>query len=761
VVYHPHGSSCSCTPNYGLDTLYIYDNVQLIDYQGTSAFISVEDGGKLSLTVWNTATTLGSGMTLIIRDGGKLTLKGNITNNSANVSIEGEWSTDYGVMVNNGTITSSDDSKWEIVDFTNNGTLNIGGEFEVDYGVLTNNGTIVAGANSELELLNVTNNGSFTANGELSVDYRTFTNSSTGTFTTGADSEIEMLNVNNSGLFTINGEFEADKDWVNFNNSGTLVINGTAEVKLGNFYNTGTTTNDGLIEQRKNWNVFSNSGSVNGNGVIDLKNNTTSNTGTINGCSNCTFEDPTYLVNFPTVTHSIWDDESWINGTPSSTRDVLIIDDYNENDDFTCRNLEVKSGTEFELKNGAVWRVEGTIKNNGTIQLSEEAMIVQTDDNAVNSGTGTYIVERKASNTDNEYNIWSSPVANQSILTFFEKDNLYDIFTFEAQFQDWKYDFATTTPSNDHAWAPFQFSAANLLTGADGVFDVGRGYFAPGNTKKREFEGKINNGPIYVNVETSNVTTPTSWGGNDWNVIGNPYPSSISTTSFLATNYNNGSGSIANAVYYWDDPSQAYITMNNTDSDVIGSCQGFWVAALNNGQVVFSNSMRSETYSDMRSNDLYKAAYLSMTNDQGTSEKVRVYLDYRASDTEDNVFDALKLENGSGYNFYSQLNGTNYVFQSVTDIALYEEKTISLGFTVPTAGLYSIGLDSLANMPANYGVYIQDLEKNITFDLRTKVHSTLMQILQAPTMIALFCALFTKKKRRKRVADKTLHRTQV
>lgn len=577
---------------------------------------------------------------------------------------------------------------------------------------VTNYGTITVNSGGKYS----PNGGGFNNYGDLIINdgaTSTFKNLTLKVYSGG---NVEIYNDN----FTVqNGGLQMD--------GGTLTLEGDMNVKSATFQinSPATAVINGVLSVKNA--TFQNNSSITGSGVIEKANNASSqNNGTVNGCSSCSIGSSVNYLAASTPSGSssnvtVYMDASWSNGTPSScTAEVVVMEDLSLSSDLTMSTLTVRSGVTLTIAANQALSVCTSIENNGSVVVENTGSLVQTSSGNANSGSGTYTINRTASTSNGEYNIWTSPVTSQSITSFFADDNLYDVFTFDPTVQTWKYDFDSMTPENGHAYSPFQFASNNMVSGSDGIFDVARGYFAPGRSIERTFSGTVNNGDVSISISTSNATTPVSWGGNDWNVVGNPYPSAISATDFLDENYNGGAGIIANAVYYWDDPSDGYITKNTTDNDLIGKCQGFWVAALSDGQVTFTNSMRTSTLSSMRSRSKVKVAYLNMTNTTGLVEEIRVYLDDSASDEEDNLFDAMKLENGSGFNFYSKLNTINYVFQSVTDLELHEKKTVELGFTANSAGLYALSLDSLANIPDNYGIYIEDLQKTLTFDIRTK-----------------------------------------
>lgn len=678
----PNGSNCNCSPSFTNDTVYVrHTNVSTNNALNmTTGMLVISNNGRLTVNNWGTST-IGANATVVIESGRRLTIKGNLTNNGS-LTVDGELRIDDGNT------------------FTNNGTLTISGNLNLkDWQTTINNGTITSTQGSTVSMGHFTNNGTATFGGSVTTDnYNTMTNNGTLTFSPTSTASIGHLTNSNNATLNVNGTVSLKTNWNNFNNSGTANVNGSLSV--------------GHIN---------NSGAVNGVGVVNVSGNK-NNSGTINGCGNCNFSNNTYLVNTPNGNYKIYDGNNWNNGAPTANDDVLILSNYNRNQNEVCKNLVVAANASLNIRNNRTWTVHGTITNEGVISTENNGNLVQLNTTGNNSGNGIYQIHNSGSNSNMAYNKWSSPVQGQSLLDFFPNDNLYDIYTFYAPVQNWRYDFATLSVVNGHNYSPFQFGQNNMTPDADGTFKVGRGYFAPGSNITRKFEGKvINNGNINVDVFTTNVNVPSSWGGNDWNLIGNPYPSSISTVEFLDLNYNNGNGVIANAVYYWDHPSQKYIVKNNQDNDFIGKTQGFWVEALTTGQVQFNNSMRKTTNSKLRSaEEKVFSIHLSMTNSDDVKDDIRVYFDDLASDGVDIRFDALKMQGGNGFDFYSLLDSVNYAFQSVTYPNEFENKTIPLGVTSNKKGLFKFSIDSMVNVPANYTVRIEDLLLNRTIELTKK-----------------------------------------
>ena len=676
------GSSCNCSPNFSTDTVYVSNNITL--YNGvtiTSGALIIENGGRVTLGDWGGSTDFGANAFVEIKDGGTL-------NNYYTMTNAGQFIVDGTFDMKNGS------------SITNSGTVEIGstGTFKVnDYTTIDNSGTFNTTNGSSVTIYTITNSGSMYLDSDINAkDWNTITNS--GSFTVGPNADLTYGNItnNSNSTITVYGELTNKKSWNTITNNGTLTVYGDIDA--------GTLNNNNV---------------VNGTGIVDY-NTAGNNNGSINGCSTCSFTSPTYLANVPNSNYKIYKEGNWITGTPTSALDALFLSDYSENVNITANNIVVNPNVTLDIKNNKTLSVSGGIQNNGIIVIEKSANLIQSS-SASNTGSGLYIVKQQGTAVATELNKWSSPVPNAKIATVFDDDNLNYIYAFDAATQTYKYDF-TGSETNSNSNSPYSFNSSTQISGADGYFDVGRGYFIAGTPNIHSFvDSDVNNGDIYTTVYTSNVTTPSSWGGNDWNMLGNPYPSSISTEEFLDVNYNNGNGTIANAIYYWDADAQQYIVKNNTDNtDLIGKCQGFWVSATSNGQVLYTNSMRSSTNQDLRSsNDHLEGIYIQLTAPSSLEDDIRVYIDERADDNEDNVFDALKSPNGSGFNFYSDINGVNYSFQSIDTLEVNQTKTIAVGFTAHETGMYLFEVDSLLNTD-NYSIFIEDLENDNLVDLKTK-----------------------------------------
>jgi hypothetical protein len=300
----------------------------------------------------------------------------------------------------------------------------------------------------------------------------------------------------------------------------------------------------------------------------------------------------------------------------------------------------------------------------GEMELKNGAQLIQINETSANGGTN-FKVARNASVVSLDYVYWSSPVENFSV---------------------------TNIPDNNrYFWNPL-FSNSNTSVGnwnsASSTMEKGRGYIVRSSTNgtlSANFLGKPNNGAFLKTIQRGNYSTaipiPIGLGitveDDNWNFLGNPYPSAISADKFLIKNANNDSKidgsiwlwkhgiqptSLVNPYYYnfaANYSSADYIKYNlmgatppNLFDGFIASGQGFMVSMLDNAgttstpipntgdttfvtqfytdAVTFENNMRSinTTFTPYNNNQFFKTGSNKNANlDVDIQEKHRIWID--------------------------------------------------------------------------------------------------------------------------------------
>jgi hypothetical protein len=370
----------------------------------------------------------------------------------------------------------------------------------------------------------------------------------------------------------------------------------------------------------------------------------------------------------------VWNGTSWSNGTGPATSDIVVLSNTYNGPSFTARNVTINPSTTLTIAPGSVIKATGILTNNGTITVEDGAAIFQGPTSTL-AGSGTYKVKKTGSYI--AYSYWSSPVVNARMFSG------YNIYSY-----------------NESARTPGDF-----LTGwkvPSGNFQLGVGY-AGAWAGARTFTGVINNGNVNRTVTRTNIDNNPDYDG--WNLLGNPYPSTLELESFLTEN----SAILDQVAYFWNGKN--YVTENYGD---IAVCQGFFVHARSTGTVSFKNFMRS-----MGTNKMYRLAAtsrikLSIGNSTDT-DVTQIELRDGFSDGYDLGYDALKLKGNDILQLYSRVKDHASSF-AINILSPGIDKSVQLVYDAKALGTYTLKIsDNTSSLP----VYVLDKELNKLHDLST------------------------------------------
>jgi len=475
---------------------------------------------------------------------------------------------------------------------------------------------------------------------------------------------------------------------------------------------------------------------------------------------------------------SVWDSPFfpgvWTPGPPTSSTTAIIDGNFN-----TLTNGNFNS-CECVINNGYTVTVEGagnyievqnniTVGTGSTLAVLDDASFVMKNDFGVVTNNGTMSMSRQTSPFKKfDYVYWSSPLTNANLATTFAGWRLDYSFEFVTpNFEDLltinNLGVVTAVASDTFddyapwAWQPYT-----------GVMTQGKGYAIMAPTtgtfprmETRTFTGvgnlnKFNNGIITVPLALSANASVTT---DDYNLVGNPYPSAIFANDFIDANLPNISGTI----YFWTHNSAissgnpGNSGLNHTTNDYamynltgsiatttacstcgaaptgyIPSGQGFLVEAENDvTSVVFNNSMRSNTYIN---NDFYRSSTPSTTEPTVGETYNRIWLNFSntvgmfsqqligyfnsATNEYDKGYDG-RHHNALNYvNFYSLIGTDMYRIQGRT--AFVETDEVPLGYTTAVAGTFTISSPQQEGVLAEIPVYLEDKSTGVIHDLKNE-----------------------------------------
>ncbi|SHI35946.1 choice-of-anchor D domain-containing protein [Flavobacterium terrae] len=454
------------------------------------------------------------------------------------------------------------------------------------------------------------------------------------------------------------------------------------------------------------------------------------------------------------VPSTVWNGTIWTKGAPDVTKIAIIDGNYDTaaNGDFECCSLLVNPSYTLVIKDGDFVTVVNNITNNGTLNIENNGSLVQVDDAGIN--TGNINMQRTAFIDYRDYVYWSSPVANfnsADISSYSGNNNLYK--------------WIPTVPGNGVG------DFGNWVNGTETMV-LGKGYIerglnnAPLNSPVNftsTFTGVPNNGIINTSISRGTYNTvgaypspysPTNATQDDdnWNLLGNPYPSSISADEFLTANSSNldgfvkiwlhriaPSGSALDPFYnnygYNYDPND-YLTYNLSGPSTpgvfdgyIGAGQGFITrmsatSASASSNAVFSNSMRSKTY---RNDQFYRSTnvnsggriWIDLVSSTASNSTLVAYVN-GATNGKDQMYDA-QANLKATFSIYSLLEGYDRHIIQGRSLPFDQNDQVPLAIKIPSNGNYTIAIkdvDGFFNDPSQ-SIYLEDKQTNFIHDLRS------------------------------------------
>lgn len=368
-----------------------------------------------------------------------------------------------------------------------------------------------------------------------------------------------------------------------------------------------------------------------------------------------------------------------------------------------CNNLTVDAGATLTIDAGKALTASGATANAGTIIVKADATgIGSFIDNGTISGAGSFQMEQYLTGSgggtpDGLFYYVSSPIPNATAATY-------------------------GIPSANKLWIddePNQ-SYPELTFGAIPL-EIGQGYITRmGSTGAITFNGSsYNTGDITEGSLTRTGTTATYRG---YNLVGNPYPSTVSWDNASRTNlettmyYRTHNGSTMLMDTY---NATGMVGTSNNGSTVTGNIaptQSFWVRVPTDGQtgsLTFENADRSHgTLTGILKTAAEEGTLRLTLSDGNVSDEQIILFNPTAQGAYDD-FDSQKFWSTNIHQLYSTVGADTLTINGLNNPI--STPTVDLGMKIHSQGNYTLNATSITFTETP--VYLEDTELNVFQDL--------------------------------------------
>lgn len=487
-----------------------------------------------------------------------------------------------------------------------------------------------------------------------------------------------------------------------------------------------------------------------------------------NGCvsnpsSSVTLTNPNKVWNGSTGSNWFTASNWTPNGVPSATDCVTIANSgtppiISGATTALAYSITVLSGGNLTLTSASVLEVTHNVNvaPTGSFTIENSGSLVQI--NAV-SNTGNIIMRRQANIKALDYVYWSSPVTSFS-------SSAISPLTPTSLIWKWIPTTVTSFASNFGNWA-----------NGNEIMTVGKGYIvrspngwpAAATSFTATFVGVPNNGTLTIPVSRSTyigadyttgpTNTPVTANDDNWNLIGNPYPSAIDAVAFLNANsahlhnfidiWTHGNAPAAITSPFYQNFALNYNPNNYLRYNILGGSQsgfdgkiaagqGFFVLMNDSGttteNVVFTNNMRSRTY---RNDQFYRTSenistsemerhrvWLKMIDATNTATDMLIGYATGASNSLDAPFDADNRGSKVNFELYSLCEQKGLSIQG-RGLPFDTNDRIPLGIAIAQNGIHTIAISAVDGLfdTTSQSIYLEDNILGITHDLRASPYT--------------------------------------
>lgn len=410
-----------------------------------------------------------------------------------------------------------------------------------------------------------------------------------------------------------------------------------------------------------------------------------------------------------------WNGSSWSNGTPNKDVLAVISGNLTLSSNLEMCSLDVQAGATVTVPSGFNLTVVRSINVNAAASLvvQNNANLIQIN-NVPNTGYITYFKD-SAPIVRLDYTSWASPVSGQNLKAFSPN-------TVNNRF--YEYITSGTTPATAYA-------NVDPLTND---FIPGKGYIirAPNNwgttpvAYNGQFVGTPNNGVYEL---------PVNLG---FNMLGNPYPSTITADEFIANNRT------IETLYFWSHTAPAsggvypvnnfasYTTLGGVASAAGGQTpdgtikpgQGFYVYSAENENVLFHNGQRintinSQFFRNENNNNTIERnrIWVNLSSEEKNYNQILVGFTNFGTEGFDLAFDGKTMDTSITHLYSTIEEEGDYVIQA-KPLPFNDSDKVNLGVKINEAGNYHFSLENKDGLFTNSNkIFIKDNDNGTIHNL--------------------------------------------
>jgi hypothetical protein len=372
--------------------------------------------------------------------------------------------------------------------------------------------------------------------------------------------------------------------------------------------------------------------------------------------------------------------------------------------------MTINSGANLTLASGKTLTVDGTTTLN-----EAECFIIKTDASFIDNGfagSGTARVEKNLSETPSRWWYMGIPLSTAVDASSFgtistDAGTNTHLFFWDELGQSYS-PIANGTVSLNSAATPLRGYAVKNYAG-----DISAAFIGSLNTGTIVNSGLSMNTGIYAG----------------FNLVCNPYPSAIDWGNIDATGIPAGLARTGVDLSIWfPNGSNGFSTYNGqsgtavpgTVTQYIPAMQGFWVHVSSaTGSLSMNNATRlhnAHSFYKVTANNLFR---MDVSNGSLYDETAVGFYQNALESYE--AYDSRKMystDNNAPQIYSLTSDNMDMVINGYPQLAVNNERIVSLGFKTNVAGSFTMNATNLADFDQNISVYLEDVQLNVLQDLR-------------------------------------------